>query len=126
MVAMDVSGEPNPGLPGLLVIIVYQLWLILAFLLGGTVGNFMAGLIVKWFSIPSPTPREVVAPMCYPYCMMWKDAIKNGGARILMPKCPILYMYGCGGPKKLMVRWWKRFNWAGLFLASHLDIGLLL
>lgn len=49
IVALDVCGEGKPDILTTLVLVFYQLWVIMAFLVGRNIGNMMAQIVSKTF-----------------------------------------------------------------------------
>jgi len=95
MVALDVAPYITPSFS----IISYQLTLALAFLLGGTVGEFLNRRILKLFGYKSPWEKYVNTSMNYPYYYFWKNAFKSmlGMEKTLLygykPSFPVTYIY---------------------------------
>ncbi|MDE2372120.1 MAG: alpha/beta hydrolase [Burkholderiales bacterium] len=76
----------------------YQLWLVLAWRLGGTLGDRMTRSMVRWLRCPAD-PARVGAQMNYPYAMQWLGTA--GGMRglaPLVPRCPMLFFHGTRKP----------------------------
>lgn len=72
----------------------YQLWLALAWRLGGRTGDAMTRRMARWIGAPAE-PRRITAAMNYPYDMQWTGSY--GGlrqARPFWPPVPMLYVYG--------------------------------
>jgi pimeloyl-ACP methyl ester carboxylesterase len=74
-------------------IVAYQLWLSVAWLVGGALGDRMA----RWMAVSRgcPTdPARIGAQMCWPYAMRW-FGVRGGmrGLATVAPKCPFLYVY---------------------------------
>ncbi len=73
----------------------YQVWLALAYKVGGSVGDRMARWMAPRLRCPTP-PAQIGAQMGYPYAMRWLGTA--GGFGQLAPvgslKCPLLYVYG--------------------------------
>lgn len=72
----------------------YQLWLALAWAIGGGLGDGMACKLSGWMRVPRPAV-EIDARMGYPYWMAWTGA--NGGlgaAKTFHPQVPMLFLYG--------------------------------
>jgi pimeloyl-ACP methyl ester carboxylesterase len=79
------------GLRGKLMVLAYQVWLALAWLIGSdTMARWMAR------AIGCPTdPRAIGAQMGYPYAMRWLGVAGGlGGLKVFKPHCPMLYLYG--------------------------------
>jgi pimeloyl-ACP methyl ester carboxylesterase len=73
----------------------YQVWLALAYKIGGRTGDRMARWMAPRLRCPVP-PAQIGAQMGYPYAMRWFGTA--GGFKGLAPvadlACPILYVYG--------------------------------
>jgi len=76
----------------------YQLWLAMAWRIGGAVGDRMTRRMARRLRCPVP-PQRIGVQMNYPYAMRWLGAV--GGMRgmaPLEPRCPMLYLYGARKP----------------------------
>jgi pimeloyl-ACP methyl ester carboxylesterase len=77
-----------------LMVLGYQLWLALAWRLGGKLGDRMA----RWMAgrLRCPTPAAAIgAQMGYPYAVRWLGAAGGfGKLRAFDPAVPMLYLYG--------------------------------
>jgi pimeloyl-ACP methyl ester carboxylesterase len=72
----------------------YQLWLALAWKLGGQVGDRMARWMARQARAPAP-PERVVAGMGYPYAVQWFGTAGGfGRLRVFAPNVPMLFIYG--------------------------------
>lgn len=72
----------------------YQIWLALAWRIGGRIGDWMAQTMARAVRYPGDT-KSVGAQMGYPYYVQWTGAL--GGyrrARVFTPRCPMLFIYG--------------------------------
>lgn len=89
-----------------LFVVSYQLWLALAWRLGGGIGDKMTRSFLR--SIPCPTdPKTVVSKMNYPYWIQWTRAA--GGypaAEAIQPTCPMLFIYGEHKPAMFHSKEW--------------------
>jgi pimeloyl-ACP methyl ester carboxylesterase len=86
------------GLKAKASIAVYQLWLALAWRLGGRVGDRMARAMAKTLRCPT-APSRIHAGMGYPYDIQWTGS--HGSYRQVRPfdpPCPMLYVYGARKP----------------------------
>jgi pimeloyl-ACP methyl ester carboxylesterase len=80
------------GLKGKALAVAYQLWLAIAWRIGGGVGDRMARAMARLGGAPA-APAQVGAQMGYPYYVQWVQ----GGyrrARPFAPSCPMLFAYG--------------------------------
>jgi pimeloyl-ACP methyl ester carboxylesterase len=77
-----------------LMLLAYQLWLAVAWRLGGALGDRMARAIAGPMRCPVP-PQRIRASTGYPYAMRW-FGLKGGfrKARVFAPQVPMLYVYG--------------------------------
>lgn len=104
IVAIDVGGAVEPGKLALFVIISYHLWLILAFVIGGPVGDAMAWSFARLVRAPL-AGRIATASAGYPYYYWWKRKLSKTEDKIktMTPNVPVLFLYGTAGVKKYMV-----------------------
>ncbi|MGQ0656274.1 MAG: alpha/beta fold hydrolase, partial [Betaproteobacteria bacterium] len=82
------------GASGKLAVVAYQMWLALAWRMGGPIGNFMARSMARL--LRCPTDRRTIGwQMGYPYAVRWLGAAGGvRGLRVFNPHCPMLFMYG--------------------------------
>ena len=103
MVAIDVGGAIEFKPLQLLCIMSYHFWLIIAFVVGGPIGDAMAQSFA-WL-VGAPFRSNVAkASVCYPYYHWWKQKLCRGpkvGA--MVPEVPLLFLYGTSGPKAAVV-----------------------
>lgn len=121
IVAMDVGGVVKPGVLEGLMFVCYQMWLLLAFNLGKPVGDAMARTFARKIGAPSAA-RIATASSCYPYYHTWKDLVRGKKPKAMMPKCPLLFLYGRTGLKKYLVR--TTFECRGLALSRRRSAAL--
>ncbi len=75
-------------------LVAYQLWLAAAWRIGGSVGDWMARRMAAMARAPAEAAL-VSAQMGYPYYVQWAGAA--GGyrkAKLFVPACPMLFVYG--------------------------------
>jgi pimeloyl-ACP methyl ester carboxylesterase len=87
-------------------VIAYQLWLALAWQIGGGIGDRMTLWMARIARAPSD-PRLIGARMNYPYYIRWMGA--HGGYRDMVrfaPPCPMLFVYGERKPFLFHTRAW--------------------
>lgn len=92
----------------------YQWWLALAWVIGGRIGDWMARLMARLLRSPSPRPY-IGSRMCYPYFMQWFGG-RNAYRKLVQrfaPSCPILFLYGRRKPVMFHAK-----RWADGLLAS--------
>lgn len=99
--ALDVGGALSCTFGQSLFIFLYQAWLILAFLINGTIGAWMTSAFANYAKAPR-SDRKLTSSLNYPYARFWFEAIWPFGSGFpfrllrskLMPDCPVLFMYG--------------------------------
>ena len=82
------------GAKGKAMVFAYQIWLALAWRIGGSLGDRMTLWMARLLRCPSD-PQYMGSNMCYPYYIAWFGA--HGSyrhAKILDPAWPMLYIYG--------------------------------
>lgn len=82
------------GLAAKAMIFGYQVWLALAWRIGGWLGDRMARAMARLLHAPGDRSR-IGARMGYPYYLQWTGAL--GGlrqAKVFAPACPMLFIYG--------------------------------
>lgn len=104
VVAVDIGDAGSPahvrslGVKAKLMVLVYQLWLALAWRIGGRLGTRMTRSMAGAMQCPSD-PQLIHAGMNYPYDITWTGS--HGGYRDVIkldPPCPMLYLYGTRKP----------------------------
>ena len=77
-----------------LMVLGYQLWLALAWRIGGGTGDRLARWMAKQLRCPAP-PQSIGAQMGYPYAVQW-FGVKGGFGKlpVFEPAVPMLYIYG--------------------------------
>lgn len=105
----DASSRRNRaelGTKGMFLVITYQMWLALAWRIGGRIGNSMARSMARFLRCPTD-PQNIGSQMGYPYAMAWLGTAGGfKGLKIFEPQCPILYMYGERKPFMFQSRAW--------------------
>lgn len=100
VVAVDV-GDHNSGtllrswgVREKLAVMGYQVWLALAWTIGGRLGTRMTRAMARWLRCPT-APERITHKMNYPYAMRWFGTAGGfkGAAPIRLPM-PLLYLYG--------------------------------
>jgi len=84
----------------------YQLWLALAWRIGGRIGDAMARWMARTFRCP--TDQAAISwKMGYPYAVRWLG-VAGGvrGLRTFEPHCPMLFLYGERKPLMFHSRAW--------------------
>lgn len=98
--------QASLGLKAKAMVLGYQLWLALAWRLGGAIGERMA----RWMAgvLRCPTPAQAIgAQMGYPYAVQW-FGVKGGFGKlpVFEPAVPMLYLYGERKPFMFHSRAW--------------------
>jgi cis-3-alkyl-4-acyloxetan-2-one decarboxylase len=94
------------GFRGKLMVLGYQVWLALAWRIGGGIGDAMARWMARAIRCPADS-RTIHSQMGYPYAVRWLGAA--GGLerlRVFNPHCPMLFMYGERKPFMFHSRAW--------------------
>lgn len=85
----------------------------MAFLLGRPIGDGIARFFAWLLGSPSGA-RIARASTCYPYYHTWKNLLCSGEkVRPMMPQCPLMFLHGTAGVKKVMVS----FSFVSLLLS---------
>jgi pimeloyl-ACP methyl ester carboxylesterase len=94
------------GIRGKLMVIAYQLWLALAWRIGGRLGDAMARRMARVLRCPAD-PKTIGAHMGYPYAVRWLGAAGGmHGLRAYEPQVPMLFLYGERKPFMFHSRPW--------------------
>lgn len=99
MVAVDIGDHNSPAFQRSLTasakfqILAYQMWLAIAWKLGGTLGDRMTRAMARALRCVT-APARIGWQMNYPYAMQWLG-LKGGlgQAKQVAPACPLLYIY---------------------------------
>jgi len=82
------------GAKGMFKVMAYQMWLALAWRIGGGIGTNMARWMARAMRCPTD-PQGIGAQMGYPYAVRWLGAAGGfRGLRTFDPGTPMLYVYG--------------------------------
>lgn len=94
------------GLKARLMVVGYQLWLALAWRIGGTLGDRMARAMARALRCPA-APEGIHSRMGYPYALRWLG-VAGGlrGLRTFQPQTPMLFIYGERKPFMFHSRAW--------------------
>lgn len=115
------SHRTELGLGAKLGIVAYQLWLALAWRIGGGLGDRMARGMAARMRVPLP-PERVHARMGYPYWLAWTGGLS--ATKPFQPTVPMLYVYGRRKPFQFQSRAWCKALAAQPGSAVHkLDAG---
>ncbi len=108
IIALDVAANPpfNPFM--IIFLFIYQLILITAFLIGGSIGKWMTRGFLKCLFYKPPWVNRIDSSWNYPYYMLWKYTLKTrkGPIEGYEPSCPVVYVAGTKKPFVLHSRKW--------------------
>ncbi|MCC6211480.1 MAG: alpha/beta fold hydrolase [Burkholderiales bacterium] len=90
-----------------LYILAYQVWLALAWMAGGWLGDWMTRKMARWVRARSD-PRFIRSRMNYPYYLAWFGGAQSFARQTqrFKPACPMLYLYGARKPFMFHARTW--------------------
>jgi pimeloyl-ACP methyl ester carboxylesterase len=107
------------GARGRFIVVAYQMWLALAWRIGGGIGDAMARWMARAMRCPTD-PKSIHAQMGYPYALRWLGVAGGlGGLRVFKPHCPMLYLYGERKPVMFHSRAWAESVAARAFPTGH-------
>jgi pimeloyl-ACP methyl ester carboxylesterase len=94
------------GASGMFLMLAYQVWLALAWRIGGRVGDAMARWLARVTGCPTDQ-HTIGANMGYPYALRWLG-VAGGlrGVKVFEPHCPMLFAYGERKPYMFHSRPW--------------------
>jgi len=94
------------GAKGMFMVMAYQVWLALAWRIGGGLGNAMARWMARVARCPTD-PQSIGSQMGYPYALRWLG-VAGGFQRLrtFEPHGPMLYIYGERKPFMFHSRAW--------------------
>ena len=113
VIGVDIGGDAGTrahrtelGARGLFMVLAYQLWLALAWKIGGRIGDAMARAMARMLRCPTDQ-SAIGAQMGYTYAMRW-FGVAGGfpGVRTFEPQVPMLYVYGERKPLMFHSRAW--------------------
>lgn len=94
------------GARGMFIVLAYQMWLALAWRIGGRIGDGMARWMARMMRCPTD-PSTIHAQMGYAYALRWLG-VAGGfrGLKVFDPAWPMLYLYGERKPIMFHSRAW--------------------
>ena len=105
MIMMDVPAKTELKKPKeILYVMIYQIVLIISFLIGGPIGKMITQGAMKVFHHNPPYASQVNSSQNYPYYYLWKNMvlskIKNNKRYLsgYNPSVPVTYLYGSNKP----------------------------
>ena len=115
---MDVPGVAEvKGLKPVLYVLCYQMYLAIAFLIGGPIGRIMTQKLCGIFRHSPPYLSNISGAQNYPYYYLWKNVVLGGlklRPRYLKgykPSVPIVYLYAAKKPFQFDGgKWLSLFN----------------
>ena len=85
-------------------VVAYQMYLIIAFIIGGPIGKFMTQAAMNFFKHNPPYATKVNSSQNYPYYYLWRNKIlsalkiKQLYLSRYQPSVPVTYLYGANKP----------------------------
>jgi pimeloyl-ACP methyl ester carboxylesterase len=91
-----------------LYILAYQVWLALAWRIGGRLGDWMTRKMARWVRARSDA-RFIGSRMNYPYYLAWFGGAQSFGRQTqqFKPACPMLFVYGARKPFMFHAKTWS-------------------
>jgi len=92
--------------------IFYQLFLAIAFVIGGPIGNYMVKLMLKIFKYKPAWHYRIDSTWCYPYKNLWKKILTGAKRKNQIPfvraklSCNIVYVFGTKKPVQFHNQAW--------------------
>lgn len=94
------------GARGKAMVLAYQVWLALAWRVGGRIGDAMSRAMARLLRCPTD-PKTIGVQMAYPYAVRWLGAAGGfHGLRVFKPEVPMLFVYGEKKPVMFHSRAW--------------------
>lgn len=123
--ALDIAPHVEPGPAAIVGVIAYQWWLIVAFVLGGPIGDWMTRALAG--ALGAPLPRaQIHSGMNYPYRNAWRDLARGRGmpqTKDEWPPGPVLFVYGKEKPFPFHSQEWIDYVESGGGTVVGLDCG---
>ena len=90
-----------------MMVLAYQGWLALAWVIGGRIGDWMTRSMARLLRCPSHV-TYISSCMTYPYFMHWFGGRQSyrREAQPFLPSCPILFIYGRRKPIRFHAKTW--------------------
>lgn len=105
MIMMDVPGKIQlKSIKEIIYVVIYQMVLIIAFLVGGPIGKFLTQGSMKVFKHNPPYASSVNSSQNYPYYYLWRNSLLSAlklKTKYLLnytPSVPTTYLYGANKP----------------------------
>lgn len=119
MVALDIAAYFNVNFP----IFLYQVILALAFLIGGSFGNFLTRRFLKQNNYRSPWEKYINTSLNYPYYYLWRNifrsklGLENQYLKNYKPSFPVTFIYAKDKPYQFHNKTW--LQWLDKNQGSH-------
>lgn len=109
-VALDIGPVVKPNPREAAYILAYQLWLSLAFVVGGTLGDAMTRFVARRGGAPRQG-GEIGARLNYPYFYYWRDVLTGRAVDLshYAPEVPCMLVYGTRKPARFHTERWLDF-----------------
>ena len=110
----------------ILFVIFYQLFLAIAFLIGGSIGKMMTQKMMGWFRHNPPYANSVTSAGNYPYYYNWKNLLlsviklRKPYLKGYRPSVPVVYMYA--GKKPFQFHGQRWINYIEKNKENHYEI----
>lgn len=105
LIMMDVPGKVElKNLKETIFVVIYQMVLLVAFLVGGPLGKFLTQSSMKFFKHNPPYATKVSSSQNYPYYYLWRNTVlsalklKTKYLSRYTPSAPTTYLYGANKP----------------------------
>jgi hypothetical protein len=110
IVGLDVAPHLMPTPREAAILVLYQGWLIAAFVMGGRLGDWMTRTLARLCHAPRHG-NAVRAAVNYPYMYTWLDflTLRLFRGRRNWPEVPMLYAYGIDKPLRFHSETWLEY-----------------
>lgn len=105
LIMLDVPGKVElKSIKQIVLVVAYQMYLTIAFLIGGPIGKFMTQSFMKVSKHNPPYADQVNSSQNYPYYYLWKNTLlsaiklKPKYLKGYRPSAPVTYLYGTNKP----------------------------
>lgn len=122
MVALDIAAYFDVSFP----ILLYQMTLALAFLIGGPIGNFFNNRFLRKNNYNPPWKKYITTSMNYPYYYLWRNIIRsslgleNQYLKSYKPSFPVTFIYAKDKPYQFHNKKW--LDWVEKNKGNHLAV----
>jgi hypothetical protein len=116
IIALDVPAYTElKGILAKIMVVVYQMILALAFLVGGLPGRLLCKGVSKFFKYTPKYFDELSGARCYPYFYLWKNMFQGvlDKQKLFLyrytPSAPVVYVYGKRKPFQFAGDKWTNY-----------------